>query len=112
MASITSTVKEAYLYANATNDQCGIHLAVWIYATYSMDPAQRKNLLMTQIGVLDIMKSKSFLAFLSYVEKLGYTGWNLQFDEVTLINSGSKEIIRLSHTSLTTVITTYRDLLV
>ena len=64
MASITSTVKEAYLYANATNDQCGIHLAVWLYATYSMDPSQRKNLLMTQIGVLDITKSKYFVGIL------------------------------------------------
>jgi hypothetical protein len=37
MASITSTVKEAYLYANATNNQCGIHLAVWLYLTYAND---------------------------------------------------------------------------
>ena len=60
MASITSTVKEAYLYANATNNQCRIHLEVWLYSTYAMDPDQHKNLLMTQIGVLDITKSKSF----------------------------------------------------
>ena len=74
MASFTSTVKEAYLHANITNDQCGIHLTVWLYSTYTMDPYQCKALLMAQIGSLDITKSKSLLAFFTYVEKLGHIG--------------------------------------
>ena len=74
MASINSTVTEAYLHANTTYDQCGIHLVVWLYSTYSMDPDQGKALLMTQIGSLDIMKSKSLLLFLAYIERLGHTG--------------------------------------
>ena len=111
MESITSTVKEDYLYANATNDQCGIHLAVWLYLTYTMDPDQRKSLLTTQIGSLDITKYKNLLTFLSYVEKLGHTGRNLDNnDEANLQNAVAKEILRPNHTSITTVITTYRDL--
>ena len=108
MASITSTIKEAYLFANTINNQCGIHLAVWLYSTYSMDPAQRKNLLMTQIGLLDIMKSKSFSAFLAYVERLGHIGRSLTYDEASLLNTTITEILKLNHTSLTTVITAYR----
>ena len=111
MASITSTVKEDYLYANTTNNQCGIHLAVWLYLTYAMDPDQRKALLMTQIGSLDITKSKTLLDFLSYVEKLGHTGRNLGYnDEANLLNVVSKEILRLNYTTMKTVITTYRAL--
>ena len=74
-----------------------------------MDPDQRKALLMTQIGSLDITKSKNLLTFLSYVEKLGHTGRNLGYnDEAKLLNAVAKEILRLNHTSMTTVITTYR----
>ena len=73
-----------------------------------MDPAQCKNLLMTQSGLLDITKSKSFLAFLAYDDKLGHVGRSLSYDEANLINSVSKEILKLNHTSLTTVITTYK----
>ena len=106
MASITSTFKEAYLYTYATNNQCVIHLTVWLYATYSLNPSQQKNLLMTQIELLDITKSKSFLAFLAYVDKLGHVGRSLSYDEANLINLVSKEILKLNYTSLTTVIMT------
>ena len=107
MASITSTVKESYIYDNTTNNQCGIHLAVWLFSKYAMDPNQRKVLLMTQIGSLDITKSKTLLAFLSYTEKLGHTGRNLGYnDKENLHNAVEKEILILNHTSMTTVITT------
>ena len=74
-----------------------------------MDPEQRKSLLMTQIGSLEVTKSKSLLAFLSYVENLGHIGQNLGYnDEANLLNAVAKEILRLNHTSMTTVITTFR----
>ena len=112
MASITLTVKEAYLHTNATTNQCGIYLAVWLYPTYAMDPDQCKSLLMTQIGSLVITKSKSLLAFFCYTEKLGHTGKNLGYNnEANLLNAVAKEILRLNHTSMKTVITTYRAMM-
>ena len=68
-----------------------------------MDPDQRKALLMKQIGSLDITKSKTLLAFLSYAEKLGCTGRNLGYNnKANLLNAVAKEILRLNHTSVTT----------
>ena len=63
---------------------------------------------MTQIGLLDITKSKTFPAFLAYLERLGHIGRSLTYDEASLLNKTITKILRLNHTSLTTVITTYR----
>ena len=76
-----------------------------LYLQYAMDTDQRKSLLMTQVGALDITKSKTFLAFLTYVEKLGYIKKQQgNQDKSNLLNTVYKEILKLNHTSMTSMI--------
>ena len=60
---------------------------------------------MSQIGSLDITKSKTFQGLLSYVQQLGHILRQLDQDKANLLKTGIKKILKLNHTSLTTIFT-------
>ena len=60
---------------------------------------------MNQIGTLDITRSKTFQGFQSYVKQIGHIRGHLGQNKSNLLNTEIKYILKLNHTSMTSIIT-------